>query len=88
MKTYVISTEYILSEFHAGMMTGIIQAIAGNCVTKAVTGYSIEPEKNKDRSHNLFIFEASKEDKDKILEISKTVFGEDCYKISVVGGGK
>lgn len=77
MKTYVISTECILSEFYAGMMAGIIQAIAGNCGTKAVN-----------RSHNLFIFKASKEDKDKILEISKTVFGEDCYKISVVGGGK
>ena len=31
MKTYVISTEYILSEFYAGMMAGIIQAIVGNC---------------------------------------------------------
>ena len=78
MKTYVISTEYILSEFYAGVMAGIIQAIAGN--------YVIEPEKDKDRNHNLFIFKASKEDKDKILEIAKTVFGEYCYEVSEVGG--
>lgn len=82
MKTYVISTEYILSEFYAGLMTGIIQAIAGNCGTKAITGYSIEPEKDKDKNHNLFIFRASKEDKDKILKIAKTVFGECCYEVS------
>ena len=81
MKTYVISTEYILSEFYAGLMAGIIQAIAGN-----VTGYMIKPEKDKDRNHNLFIFKASKEDKDKILEIAKTVFGEDCYEDSEVEG--
>ena len=80
MKTYVISTEYILSEFHAGMTTGIIQAIAGN--------YVIEAEKDKDKNHNLFIFKASKEDKDKILEIAKTVFGECCYEVSEVGGEK
>lgn len=82
MKTYVISTEYILSEFYAGMMAGIIQAIAGNCDARAITGYMIETEKDKDRNHNLFIFRASKEDKDKILEISKTVLGECCYEVS------
>ena len=80
MKTYVISTEYILSEFYAGMMAGIIQAIAGN--------YVIEAEKDKDRNHSLFIFRASKEDKDKILKIAKTVFGEDYYEVSEVEGEK
>lgn len=86
MKTYVISTECILSEFYAGMMAGIIQAIAGNCDARAITGYTIETEIYNDGSHNLFIFKASKEDKDKILEIAKTVFGEDCYKVSEVEG--
>lgn len=86
MKTYVISTEYILSEFYAGLMAGIIQAIVGNCDARTVTGYMIKPEKDKDRNHNLFIFKASKEDKDKILEIAKTVFGEDCYEDSEVEG--
>ena len=88
MKTYVISTEYILSEFYAGMMAGIIQAIAGNCDARAITGYTIEAEKDNDGSHNLFIFKASKEDKDKILKIAKPVFGEYCYEISEVGGEK
>ena len=88
MKTYVISTEYILSEFYAGMMAGIIQAVAGNCGARAVTGYLIEPEKDKDRSHNLFVFKASKEDKDKILRTAKTVFDERCYEVSEVGGEK
>lgn len=88
MKTYVISTEYILSEFYAGMMAGIIQAIVGNCDARTVTGYMIKPEKYNDGSHNLFIFKASKEDKDKILEIAKTVFGEYCYKVSEVEGEK
>lgn len=88
MKTYVISTEYILSEFYAGLMAGIIQAIAGNCDARAVTGYTIEAAKDKDKNHNLFVFKASKEDKDKILEIVKTVFVEDCYEISEVGGEK
>lgn len=86
MKTYVISTEYILSEFYAGMMAGIIQAIVGNCDARTVTGYTIEAAKDKDKNHNLFIFKASKEDKDKILEIAKTVFGEYCYEVSEVGG--
>lgn len=86
MKTYVISTEYILSEFYAGLMAGIIQAIAGNCDARTVTGYMIKPEKDKDRNHNLFIFKASKEDKDKILEIAKTVFGDCCYEDSEVEG--
>lgn len=88
MKTYVISTEYILSEFHAGMMAGIIQAIAGNCDARAVTGYTIEAEKDKDRNHSLFIFRASKEDKDKILKIAKTVFGDCCNEVSEVEGEK
>lgn len=86
MKTYVISTEYILSEFYAGLMSGIILAIAGNGNTGACTEYMIETEKDKDRNHNLFIFKASKEDKDKILEIAKTVFGEYCYEVSEVEG--
>ena len=86
MKTYVISTEYILSEFYAGLMAGIIQAIVGNCSARTVTGYMIKPEKDKDRNHNLFIFKASKEDKDKILEIAKTVFGEYYYEVSEVEG--
>lgn len=86
MKTYVISTEYILSEFYAGLMAGIIQAIVGNCDDRTVTGYMIEPEIDKDRNHNLFIFKASKEDKDKILEIAKTVFGEYFYEVSEVKG--
>lgn len=88
MKTYVISTEYTLSEFHAGMMAGIIQAIAGNCDARAVTGYMIEAAKDKDKNHNLFVFKASKEGKDKILKIAKPVFGEYCYEISEVGGEK
>lgn len=88
MKTYVISTEYILSEFYAGMMAGIIKTIAGNCGTRAIAGYMIKPEKDKDRNHNLFIFKASKEDKDKILKIAKPVFGEYCYEISGVEGEK
>ena len=50
MKTYVISTEYILSEFYAGLMAGIIQAIAGNCDARTVTGYMIKPEKDKDKT--------------------------------------
>ena len=86
MKTYVISTEYILSEFYAGMMAGIIQAVAGNCGARAVTGYTIEAAKDKVKNHNLFVFKASKEDKDKILEIAKTVFGECCYEVSEVEG--
>lgn len=84
MKTYVISTEHILSEFYAGLMAGIIQAIAGNCDARAITGYVIETE--KDRNHNLFIFKASKEDKDKILRTAKTVFDERCYEVSEVEG--
>lgn len=88
MKTYIISTKYILSEFYAGLMAGIIQAIAGNCDARAVTGYVIKTEKDKDRNHKLFIFRASKEDKDKILEIAKTVFGECCYEVSEVEGLK
>ena len=86
MKTYVISTKYILSEFYAGLMAGIIQAIAGNCGARAITGYMIEPEKYNDGSHNLFIFRASKEDKDKILRTAKTVFDERCYEVSEVEG--
>lgn len=92
MKKYVISTEYILSDFYAGLMTGIIQAIAGNCDARAITkerfytGHMLEPEKYKDRSHNLFFFKASKEDKDKILEIAKTVFDERFYEVSEVEG--
>lgn len=82
MKTYVISTKYILSEFYAGLMAGIIQAIAGNCDARAITGYAIEPEKYNNRSHNLFIFKASKEDKDKILRTAKTVLGECCHEVS------
>lgn len=88
MKTYIISTKYILFDFDAGLMAGIIQAIAGNCDARAVTGYTIEPEKNKGRNHNLFIFKASKEDKDKILEIAKTVFGDCCNEVSEVEGEK
>lgn len=88
MKTYIISTEYILSEFYARLMAGIIQAIVGNCDARTVTGYMIKPEKDKDRNHNLFVFKASKEDKDKILKIAKPVFGEYCYEVSEVGGGK
>ena len=100
MKTYIISTKYILSEFYAGLMAGIIQAIAGNCDARTVTkerfytGYMLEPEKYKDRSHNLFffkghnlfVFKASKENKDKILEIAKTVFGDRCNEVSEVEG--
>lgn len=82
MKTYIISTKYILSEFDAGLMAGIIQTIAGNCDARAITGYAIEPEKDKDRNHNSFIFKASKEDKDKILRTAKTVFGKHCYEVS------
>lgn len=88
MKTYIISTKYILSEFHTGLTAGIIQAIAGNCDARTITGYLIEPEKDKDRSHNLFVFKASKEDKDKILRTAKTVFDERCYEVSEVGGEK
>lgn len=88
MKTYIISTKYILSEFYAGLMAGIIQTIAGNCDARAVTGYTIEAAKDKDKNHNLFVFKASKEDKDKILEIAKTVFGDCCYEVSEVGGEK
>lgn len=86
MKTYVISTKYILSEFYAGLMSGIILAIAGNCGTRAITGYMIKPEKDKDRNHNVFTFKASKEDKDKILRTAKTVFGKHCYEVSEVEG--
>lgn len=88
MKTYIISTKYILSEFYVGLMAGIIQAIAGNYSARAITGYIIEPEKYNDRSNNLFIFKASKEDKDKILRTAKTVFDERCYEVSEVGGEK
>ena len=88
MKTYVISTEYILSEFYAGLMAGIIQVIAGNCDARVVTGYTIEAAKDKDKNYNLFVFKASKEDTDKILKIANPVFGEYCYEISEVGGEK
>ena len=53
MKTYVISTEYILSEFYAGLMAGIIQAIAGNCDARTVTKYTIEAAKDKDKKLQL-----------------------------------
>lgn len=65
MKTYKLETVYMLSEYYAGLITGIILSIAGNCTTYAMSGYGLQFN-----SHDVFEFTA---DEETVKEVKKTI---------------
>lgn len=63
MKTYTLETMHMLSEYYAGLITGIILSIAGNCTTYAMSGYGLQFN-----NHNVFEFTADEETKKNVKE--------------------
>lgn len=75
MKTYNLVTTYILSEYHVGLITGIILSIAGNCTVYPRSKYELSAN-----GHNVFVFKANKEIRRKVRETIDIHF-KDAYMI-------
>lgn len=78
MKTYKLVTTCILSEYHVGLIAGIILSIAGNCTAYARSTYGLSGLSANGR--NMFIFEADVETRKKVKETIDAHFN-DAYAI-------
>lgn len=76
MKTYKLVTTRILSEYHVGLITGIILSIAGNCTAYPRSTYGLSAN-----GRNMFIFEADEETRKKVKETIDDHFN-DPYMIT------
>lgn len=76
MNDYKLETMYMLNEYYAGIITGIILSITGNCTAYAMSGYGLQFN-----SHNVFEFRADEETRKKVKETIDDHFN-DPYMIT------